>query len=480
MKINTLFHKITRRVQQDRKLFAVVQPDAIYFSATQDSPLATRYPLRDGAWLTSLCQALQANPVKGDVVDVVLHAQLYQCYQMDKPAVPREEWSGALPFLLKDLISEKPTEIVADAYELSGSNKIQAYVISIKVILELAQALQSIGYQLGQVIPEQEIWANSVQTPHFLLLQRSREGQFKLDAFVDQRCYFQRTLRGVVAPVTGETSPALQLDGLALELQRSIDYLSSQLKGVALHQLKVCCDDEDHRQLVAALNERLNVKASPLSEEQQPPLSGQVLAHYLPLMTRPTLNFYPRHLHPKTDHFSLRNMIVALSGASLVMLAVAGFYAYQTTQLDHQVALAQQQTDRLNQQLAELQQQQAKHRPSAGKVAAIERIKQQIAGQQASLSAMDQFTHSQQEGYSGIMNALASVAHRDISLTHIEISPNRLDIQGLATEAKVIPYWIGKFKQQTPLVGRNFERLTMDRNEQDLVTFELKTQQGAR
>ncbi|MGT0149793.1 hypothetical protein ACT691_10255 [Vibrio metschnikovii] len=31
--------------------------------------------------------------------------------------VPREEWSGALP-LLKDLISEKPTEIVADAYEL--------------------------------------------------------------------------------------------------------------------------------------------------------------------------------------------------------------------------------------------------------------------------------------------------------------------------------------------------------------------------
>ncbi|MGT0149795.1 hypothetical protein ACT691_10265 [Vibrio metschnikovii] len=74
------------------------------------------------------------------------------------------------------------------------------------------------------------------------------------------------------------------------------------------------------------------------------------------------------------------------------MLAVAGFYAYQTTQLDQQVALAQQQTDRLNQQLAELQQQQAKHRPSAGKVAAIERIKRQIAGQQASLSAMDQFT----------------------------------------------------------------------------------------
>ncbi|MGT0149792.1 hypothetical protein ACT691_10250 [Vibrio metschnikovii] len=37
--MNTLFHKITRRAQQDRKLFAVVQPDAIYFSATQDSPL---------------------------------------------------------------------------------------------------------------------------------------------------------------------------------------------------------------------------------------------------------------------------------------------------------------------------------------------------------------------------------------------------------------------------------------------------------
>ncbi|MGT0149794.1 hypothetical protein ACT691_10260 [Vibrio metschnikovii] len=83
----------------------------------------------------------------------------------------------------------------------------------------------------------------------------------------------------------------MQLDGLALELQRSIDYLSSQLKGVALHQLKVCCDDEDHTQLVAALNERLNVKASPLSEEQTTAaIWRRVLAHYLPLMTRPTLN----------------------------------------------------------------------------------------------------------------------------------------------------------------------------------------------
>ncbi|MBF4290777.1 MSHA biogenesis protein MshI, partial [Vibrio anguillarum] len=112
------------------------------------------------------------------------------------------------------------------------------------------------GLELGKVIPEDEVWARSAgDLEHFLLLQRSKNSSFKFDAFVDQKCCFQRTMRGVVSPITGVASSVLQLDGLALELQRSIDYLSSQLKGASLHQLKVLCDGEAQQELVDALNE---------------------------------------------------------------------------------------------------------------------------------------------------------------------------------------------------------------------------------
>ncbi|MFA0544591.1 MSHA biogenesis protein MshI, partial [Vibrio sp. 10N.222.52.B7] len=66
---------------------------------------------------------------------------------------------------------------------------------------------------------------------NFILLQRSANSHFKLGAFVENTVCFQRSIRSVVPPLTGVASSALQLDGLALELQRSIDYLSSQIKG---------------------------------------------------------------------------------------------------------------------------------------------------------------------------------------------------------------------------------------------------------
>ncbi|MCG3730088.1 MSHA biogenesis protein MshI [Vibrio cincinnatiensis] len=481
MKIDALIKKMIGKKEQGHSLFAVIQPDAIYFSSADALALPERYPLADVNWSQALINALKTANVKGAVIDLVLHSQLYQSYQIDKPLIAREEWPSALPFLLKDLINEKPAEVVADAYPLSGNNKVQAYVITKKVILEIAELLQNLGCQLGRVLPEQEVWANSsAPLTQFLLLQRNNAGSFKFDAFVEQRCYFQRTLRGVVAPITGVASAGLQFDSLALELQRSIDYLSSQLKGMALHQLKVCCDGEDHAELVAALNERLNVKVSTLAEEEPQPLSGIVLAHYAQFVPIDALNFYQSHLKPKKDYFSLATVSSVLVGVMVLMLAVAAVYQYQVMKLEEQVKLAEQQSTALSSQLSALKEQKARHLPSSHKVAAAARMKKEIAAQQASLNSINQFDHAQREGYSGVMEALAKLARRDISLTQIDIDPQRFDIQGLAREAKVIPYWIEQFQQELHLVGRSFERLIIGRDENDIVTFELKTEQEAK
>nr|MBJ7019218.1 MSHA biogenesis protein MshI [Vibrio cholerae] len=101
-------------------------------------------------------------------------SQLYQTYQIEQPSIPREEWSAALPFLLKDMLSEKVTDVVAGAHPLPGSGKVQAYVISKRTILELQSMAVSAGLTLGRVIPEQAIWGLvGGELSHFLLLHRS-------------------------------------------------------------------------------------------------------------------------------------------------------------------------------------------------------------------------------------------------------------------------------------------------------------------
>ena len=78
------------------------------------------------------------------------------------------------------------------------------------------------------------------------------------------------------------------------------------------------------------------------------------------------------------------------------------------------------------------------------------------------------------------MNSLAQLGRNDISLSHIYMTHDTLDIRGFARNANVVPNWIGQFKNELNLVGRAFEKLKIGRNVQDVVTFELSTRRESK
>lgn len=474
MNVQSLFAKLKGQSQQGHHHVALLQPDAVYFasSAQHDQPAHVE-PI-SSSWEKSLAHLLQLKATPGQRVSIVLASHHYQIFQLDKPAIPRSEWPAALPFLVKDLISERVSDIVADGRLLPGDNKIQVYVLAKKVVDKIVDVLLRNQCELDAIIPEDEVWAHSAgDLANFILLQRSHKGQFKLGAFVDYTPTFQRTIRSVYPPLTGESASALQLDGLALELQRSMDYLSSQLKGVTLNQLKICCDDEDQNALVAALSERLTATTSVLAS---PALQcGQIVVNTARSLGLPSVNLYPEHLKPKRARFNLTTLLASWFLAALVLGGMYGLARWQQAQLAQELAVAQAQAQQFKQQLAAQQAKLAAHKPSAEKLAAVERLKQQIQATQASLAAVGNYDQSRQGGYSDIMQALAKLGRNDISLSDIYITHDRLDLKGLARSASVVPNWVNQFKQEVSLVGRNFEKVRLGRNEQDVITFELRT-----
>jgi MSHA biogenesis protein MshI len=78
------------------------------------------------------------------------------------------------------------------------------------------------------------------------------------------------------------------------------------------------------------------------------------------------------------------------------------------------------------------------------------------------------------------MRSLAKLGRDDISLSSITIDTHALDLKGLAREPQVIPNWISQFKSELDLVGRTFDKLKIGRNDQDIITFELKTKEGTK
>lgn len=454
--------------------------DAVYISSTEQESQVTSIPFVNGDWESALKKSLNSEAFTSNTLQLIVCANYYQTYQLDKPDIPESEWSVALPFLLKDLVAERVTEITASAVALPTSNKLQVYVLPKKLLDKLVNITNLAQVELKGVAPEDEIWGYSAgELSNFILLQRSTNSHFKLGAFVEHTVCFQRTIRSVVPPLTGVASSALQLDGLALELQRSIDYLSSQIKGTQLHQLKICCDEEDEAELQTALNNTLSSTVSLLVEGEREN-SESLLVQLAAKKETFNVNLYPEHLKPKKEYFTLANVAASWGLVGALLLGSYFVMNYQASNLDAELTALQQESSQLNKQVNQLNSKLTQHKPSPEKVAAVERLKRETQAKKEALKAVGQYDESQQVGYSGVMNSLAQLGRNDISLSHIYMTHDTLDMSGLARNANVVPNWIGQFKNELNLVGRSFEKLKIGRNDQDVVTFELSTRRESK
>ncbi|EPT2926661.1 MSHA biogenesis protein MshI, partial [Vibrio vulnificus] len=158
-----------------------------------------------------------------------------------------------------------------------------------------------------------------------------------------------------------------------------------------------------------------------------------------------------------------------------IFLMVYAFALWQQRAVDNQLASVQAESQQLTLQHRQLQAKLDQHKPSSEKMAAVERLKVKVRAQEASLNAISQYDTSLQTGYSGMMLSLAKLGRNDISLTDISVVGANLDVKGLAISANAVPNWVNQFKHELPLVGRSFDKVKIGRNEDDVITFELKT-----
>ncbi len=474
MGIGSLMKKITGSKAQ---LQIVIQEDAVYISSSKHKNEApVRHPF-DLNWESGLKDALKTFNVAKHTATVVLSSKYYQSYQIDKPVVPKEEWQPtALTFLLKDLISEKPTDIVADAYFLPDGKRVQAYVLTLSILTALTEILSEAQVTLQRVLPEEEVWGlTQADQQHFMLFYSSGKNSYKVGAFFNKKSRLQRSMRGVVSPLVGVASSDLQLDNVALELHRSIDYLSSQIRDATIRHLFVCCDDDNNEQLAEALSERLSLKVSPLDSEKKR-TSGHMLCHSVAEISDEGINLYPAHLRIKKKEITL-GVVAAVWIAAIV--AVAGYYIYlnfQTNKIEDKLSLINQNKAVLEYHKKKLLDQLSSHRTTKSKELEAIRLAAEIDEKKAALAAISQFDNALKKGYSETMLSFATLSQQDISISTIKIEENVLSIKGQAITPESVPKWIQRFRTELSLVDRKFERMNIGRNENDIVTFELITE----
>ncbi|MGB7994676.1 MAG: PilN domain-containing protein [Photobacterium halotolerans] len=431
------------------------------------------------SWTTAIAQLINTHQLNGCRIRLVLGHGLYQSLVIDKPALPRHELASALPFLVKDLVTEPPANLVADGFAEPIKDRLQVLVAQRSVVQQLVLACLANGCEPELITVDEVVLGQMTAEKQSQLILHSRQHSgLHLTAFKQQVMCFQRQLRGFSQPLTGLEQADLQIDGLALELQRSLDFLSAQLRDAPIAQVLVSCDSDDNEQLADALRQRLNVPVATVSGAPAELTDFDSRVAWAAQLQQPLLNLYSDSLKPQSNWLTLPNLVAGWAVGAVVIASLAGWQSwqeYRATQL-----LAQQQA-RLTQKQTELDNAKAalaRHLPSELKVKLSGELEQHLAAKQATLRAIAMHDNSLQAGYATMLQQLAQAASQDISVSRIHVQGQQLDLEGVARHPNAVPGWLQSFAQYPQLADRRFEVMSLGRNEENRVTFMLHAQRS--
>lgn len=240
----------------------------------------------------------------------VLSNQFYNLLQIDKPKVPDDEISSTLPFIAKEYINEPIDSVVFDYFAVPKQSKINL-VYCAKTIVELIVAatqqakaeLINIGIEelsTANLFNSNDLSAdglsgsqdcsksgnqsgrsNNTHNSTQMLISQQDFQEVTLTIIHDNQLYFSRRLRGFSRlrelQETQLDSPLL--DNFSLEIQRSADFVVSQLKIPEVKKINLALPSPILNQLIERLQLNFTIPLAPLQHDY---LVDDVDTNFLP------------------------------------------------------------------------------------------------------------------------------------------------------------------------------------------------------
>ncbi|PMN68663.1 MSHA biogenesis protein MshI [Enterovibrio norvegicus] len=474
MALSSLIAKIPTRKQRQVVSLIVSANQIVISHLLHEVKHVASLPVTGTDATRVVAQLLQQQGVNHSDVHLVLGHGLYQSLLIDNPGLSDEDKRSALPFQIKDYISDSPSEIVADGYGLPVANRYQVFVCNKSLLAQLDDALKKNHCRLTNVSVEDVLlrqWTALDKAE--MVLSQDGQGAIQLSVFSLGKLCFQRQVRGVMFDGVS-LSPSV-VDDLALEIQRSLDYLRSQLKEAQVSGLVVSVQAADNTELAFQLSSRLTVKVRPQTLFDSDDHLHNIALAALDNDSSPDINLFSDDLRQSTPLLSFERMLLCWGVSAFMLVLVAAYQQWQLSNANQalkvsasELKVAQTLSDELNSQLK-------LHLPSVSMVNDTQRAQESVRMKKAALDAVRQHDKALQQGHADTFRALATLSRRDVSVSDIFVSQGALNIQGSAASPDAVPAWLQSFETQPPLSHRVFEHMALVRDENDRLTFNLQS-----
>lgn len=262
-----------RRSPPSHQVGLLLASDRILLAAMGQTPLFTSRAIKGPHdWPQAMGELFGQHGLAKSKVRVALAASLYQQIQIDKPAVPDAEMAGALPWAIKDFVNEPVLQLAMDYVDLptppAGRPRINVICVPKSRVQQLADAVNGVASLDAIISDELAMTAlyEADQTVRMLLWQ-PRGQELQLLVFHQGGLCFSRQLRGFASLTAAHEPHADLLDGLALETQRSLDYLAGQLKLPEPSQMQLAIASSSIGMLVRHLEQAFGFPVSAMANK---------------------------------------------------------------------------------------------------------------------------------------------------------------------------------------------------------------------
>ncbi len=221
------------------------------------------------AALSVLLQRYEKFTTKQQALQVVLGTDLTEEVSVDKPDLADSEIAAALQWTLKDLVKTPAADIIADFYDpaihASGSKKIQVVVASRLFLQPLLDVLHAAQFDIKGIVNATlafSRWFNPDEK--LVLLTQSFRNINQLHIIANNQLVISRDLNRIQPLTTISIDDTSELEVLALEVQRSLDYYTGQLRQAPLNEICVATAHPQAADIIAILGAQLGLSNSVL------------------------------------------------------------------------------------------------------------------------------------------------------------------------------------------------------------------------
>ncbi|MEZ6995179.1 MULTISPECIES: PilN domain-containing protein [Aeromonas] len=185
------------------------------------------------------------------------------------------------------------------------------------------------------------------------------------------------------------------------------------------------------------------------------------------------INLYGAEFRPRRQWASLNQMALVWGACVLVLLCAAAVIGWQQHGVERELAQLRAELEVKRGEAQRLDAELARHQADGLLQQQLVTRQEELTAKQGLITQLGSLALQKSRGYAGLMADLSRIRDPQLSLQRIEIADGRVNLSGFAGRSQDVPAWVNRFRQTPSLAGKQFGELTLSRDKEGRLAFQL-------